>query len=77
MARTKELSGNQLFLTLNEFIAFNLYHMNKEESLLLLALWKHFSDEEIRQMEQAIMAVIDPQVLLEESRWMMRSISTR
>ncbi|PSR51901.1 hypothetical protein AHMF7605_28750 [Adhaeribacter arboris] len=71
----KELSGKQIFYALNEFIAFNLYHMNKEENQLLLALWKHFSDKEILRMEQQIMASIDPQVLMEESRWMMRSIN--
>ncbi|WP_181369505.1 hemerythrin domain-containing protein [Flavobacterium album] len=71
----KEMAGKQLFFAMNEFIAFNLYHMNKEENQLLLLLWKHFTDEEIHSMEQQIIAAIDPEVLMAESRWMMRSLS--
>ena len=71
----KENAGRQLFYSFNEFIAFNLYHMNKEENQLLLLLWKHFTDEQIHGMEQQILASINPEVLMAESRWMMRSLS--
>jgi hypothetical protein len=74
-ATEKELAGSQVLCALNEFIAFNLYHMNKEENQLLLLLWKHFTDEEIHIMEQQIVESLDPQVLMEESRWMMRNLS--
>ncbi len=67
----------EIFYALNDFIAFNLYHMNKEERQLLPLLWKHYTDMEIIGMEQQIVAAIDPQTLMDESRWMMRSISNR
>ena len=72
---SKEAAADAVFYVLNEFIAFNLYHMNKEETVLLPLLWKHFSDAAILSMEQRIIASINPEVLIEESRWMMRSIN--
>jgi hypothetical protein len=74
---TREETGSKIFYAMNEFIAFNLYHMNKEETELLAVLWKHYSDEQIINMEQEILAYIDPGILMEESRWMMRSINNR
>ncbi len=71
----KEAASASIFYALNEFIAFNLYHMNKEETILLPLLWKHFNDMEILGMQDNIIASIHPEILIEESRWMMRSIS--
>ncbi len=71
----KAAAGQEIFYALNEFIAFNLYHMNKEERVLLPLLWKHFTDGEILEMEHKIVASIPPPVLMAESRWMMRSIN--
>lgn len=73
----REAIGQQILFAFNEFIAFNLYHMNKEETVLIDLLWKHYTDAEIRQMEQAIIASIPPQTLMAESRWMMRSINNK
>lgn len=72
---SKAAAGQEIFYALNEFIAFNLYHMNKEERVLLPLLWKHFTDGEILEMEHKIVASIPPPVLIAESRWMMRSIN--
>jgi hypothetical protein len=74
-SEAKEDAAKAIFYALNSFIAFNLYHMNKEETELLPLLWKHFTDGEILEMEHRIVASIPPPVLMEESRWMMRSIS--
>ena len=71
----KDAVGQRLFFAFNEFIAFNLYHMNKEENVLMYLLWKHYTDAEIHQMEGEILKSIPPQTLFAESRWMMRSIS--
>lgn len=73
----KELIGQRIFFAFNEFIAFNLYHMNKEENVLMYLLWKHYTDAEIHQMEVQIIQSIPPQTLFAESRWMMRSINDR
>jgi len=75
--KEQETAGREIFYALNAFIAFNLYHMNKEENELLLVLWKHFTDEEIMGMEQQLLATVPQQDLIEESRWMMRSLNTR
>ncbi len=67
--------GSSIFYEFNEFIAFNLYHMNKEENLLNKVLWEHYSDLEIIQIQQALVQSIEPAVLAEQSKWMIRSIN--
>lgn len=72
---TKVSAGRKIFYAFNEFIAFNLYHMNREENELMCTMWQHMTDDEIREIEQQIIQSINPEVLFEECRWMMRSIS--
>ena len=69
------LVGQSLFYAFNEFIAFNLYHMNKEENQLLYSLWKHNTDADLLIAQQQIVASIKPEILMIESRWMMRSLN--
>lgn len=71
----KVMHGQAIFYAFNEFIAFNLYHMNKEENMLLLNLWKHYTDNDLHMAERAIIENIQPETLMTESRWMMRSLS--
>jgi iron-sulfur cluster repair protein YtfE (RIC family) len=73
----REAIGQRIGYAFNEFIAFNLYHMNKEENVLMYLLWKHYTDAEIRQMEAQILQSIPLPTLLVESRWMMRSINDK
>ncbi len=73
----RDLIGKRMLMVFHEFIAFNLYHMNKEESTLLLVLWQHYSDAEIMQMERDIIQSVIPEVLTVESRWMMRAINNQ
>ncbi|QMW04996.1 hemerythrin domain-containing protein [Spirosoma foliorum] len=72
-----EAIGQRIHFAFSEFIGFNLYHMNKEETVLIYLLWKHYTDEEIRHMEHEIIEAISPQTLMAESRWMMRSINDK
>ncbi|RYD57162.1 MAG: hypothetical protein EOP56_10205 [Sphingobacteriales bacterium] len=74
-AEDKLLAGNRIFYAYNEFVAFNLYHMNKEEEVLLYTLWKHYTDEEIIGMQMQIIQSIAPETLMEENMWMMRSLN--
>ncbi len=67
--------GKAIFYAFNEFIAFNLHHMNKEENILLYTLWKHYTDEDLQAAQQAIIASITPETMMVESRWMMRALS--
>lgn len=73
----REAIGQQILFAFSEFIAFNLYHMNKEETILIDLLWTHYTDAEIRQMGQEIIQAIPPQTLMVGSRWMMRSINDK
>jgi hypothetical protein len=74
---TMKKAGEQLHYVFNDFIAFNLYHMNKEERILNKVLWKHYTDLEILGMEQEILNSIQSDVLIEESKWMMRAINNQ
>lgn len=76
-ASQREAIGQRILFAFNEFIGFNLYHMNKEENVLMDQLWQHYTDADIRQMEHEIIQAIPPQTLMAESRWMMRSINDK
>ncbi len=76
-AAQREATGQCILLAFSEFIAFNLYHMNKEETVLINLLWEHYTDADIRQMEHEIIEAIHPQTMMVESRWMMRSINDK
>lgn len=68
-------AGQKIFYAFNEFIGFNLYHMNREENELLCLLWRHYTDQEIMGMQAQIIASIAPETLAVESEWMMRSMN--
>lgn len=69
--------GRLLFYAFNEFIAFNLYHMNKEEIELNAALWKRYSDQEIKGIEQKIVQNTPPEKMARYAKWMIRGINDR
>lgn len=67
--------GKHLFYAFNEFIAFNLYHMNKEEIELNAALWDRYTDSEIKSIEQTLVQSIPPQKMMKYAKWMIRGIN--
>ncbi len=71
----KAALGQMLFYHFNAFVAFNLYHMNKEETILNRALWEHYSDAEIICLMQAIIAAVPPEITEIETRWMFRGLN--
>lgn len=74
-ATEKSAAGLRIFYAFNEFIAFNLSHMNREENELLPAMWKHFSDDEILAMHHSILQEVTPDVMHVEGLWMLRMSS--
>lgn len=74
-AAAKRKAGLHMLYDFNAFIAFNLYHMNKEELLFNQVLWEHYTDEEIFLIDHALVASVSPDLLMAVSRWMMRGIS--
>jgi len=69
------MCGQALFYAFNEFVAFNLYHMNKEENVLLLNLWQHYTDGELLASEKVLIASVPPDIRMKVTGWMMRGIS--
>lgn len=67
--------GRHLFYAFNEFIAFNLYHMNKEEIELNAALWERYTDQEIKSIEQTLVQSIPPPKMMKYAKWMIRGIN--
>lgn len=68
-------AGKHILYSLNDFIAFNLKHMNKEEDLLNKILWKYFSDADIKLFEQAIIRNTPPEKMGRYALWMVRALN--
>lgn len=68
-------AGDAIGRAFNEFIAFNLYHMNKEEEKINPILWENYSDEGIKEIRRTLVASISTDQVLVTSKWMMLGIS--
>lgn len=73
----KQETGENLCKAFSEFVAFNLYHMNKEEEKINKELWSKYSDEEIVCLHNAIVSDTSPDILILEATWILRAISNR
>lgn len=70
-------AGHNIFYAFNAFLAFNMNHMNKEETELNEALWRQLSDEEIMTINGKIAASAPPQQSAETYKWMMRGCNNK
>lgn len=70
--RSRFIAGQELFYSFNEYIAFNLYHMNKEEIMLNEVMWSVYSDEQIAGFEQKAVQNIPPDKMSEYCKWILR-----
>ena len=61
----------------NEFFAFYLMHMNKEEVTIVPAMKEHFTDDQLRAMQGAVMGAMPPERLANYLRWMLPSLTLR
>ena len=71
----KEATGNDISVAFNEFIAFNLAHMAKEEKELNQFLWKYMTDEQLHGITMEIIATLPFEKLHAANTWMMRGLS--
>ena len=71
----RSLLGQGITIAFTEFLVFNLEHMAKEESVLNELLWRYYSDGELMQLTQRIVAHVPPQMMAVYSRWMFRGLS--
>ncbi len=60
----------RLYRELGLFIAENFQHMNVEETVHNSLLWAHYSDAELAQVHDALVASIPPQEMMFVVRWM-------
>jgi Hemerythrin HHE cation binding domain len=65
----------RLYLALSVFVAENFEHMQREETQLNAVLWDNFSDGEIREIEQRIVASHWPEEMQLALRWMLPHLS--
>jgi len=59
----------------NEFFAFYLAHMNKEEVTIVPAMKEHFTNDQLRAMQGAVMVAMPPERLANYLRWMLPSLT--
>lgn len=70
----RQQTGTAIQLRFQEFVAFNLYHMNKEEEMINPILWELYTDEGIMAIQKAILAQIPVEESKLTSRWMLRGM---
>jgi len=68
-------TGLQVMYCFIDFVAFNLTHMNKEESMINKVLWENYTDEELMDISKAIRTEIPPQEMMLTLRLMLKGIS--
>lgn len=65
----------ELYLRLSVFIGENLAHMAEEESTLTTALWAHFSDTQLAEIEAALHATLAPEEMAFYTRWIAQGLN--
>lgn len=60
-----------LYFAFSVFMAENLAHMHHEETAHNAVLWAHYTDEELQQIHQALIATIEPQEMSLVLAWML------
>lgn len=69
-------AGRELQRTLTEFCAFNLSHMNQEETRVLSILHENFSDDDLYAKEMEIVASLSREKKQLSGFWMLRGLAT-
>jgi hypothetical protein len=67
--------GARLYEALSQFVAAELTHMAQEEQIVMPELWRLFSDDELRGMQQAIIQALGPDGLAMFLRPMLPAMS--
>ena len=70
----RTVCGSAITKSFTEFLVFNLEHMAKEEEVLNPILWRYYTDKELKELTQAIIAKIEPEQMEKFSTWMMRGL---
>ena len=67
--------AHRLYLELAEFTAENLAHMRVEETQNNRLLWSMYSDDDVVEIHDRLLASVEPGILLEAIGWMARGLS--
>lgn len=68
-------AGNELLQSFNAFLAFNVEHMKKEETIVNECLWLYYSDEALLKKVQEISAAIPPEENQHFVYWMLKGMA--
>ncbi len=69
------LLGARINREVNEFFAFYLAHMNKEEVTIVPEMKEHFTDAQMGAIQGGMMAAMPPERLASYLRWMLPSLT--
>jgi hypothetical protein len=75
-AGQNRFAGNELLQSFNAFLAFNVEHMKKEETIVNECLWLYHTDKELLQKVQEISASIPPEENQHFVYWMLKGMAT-
>jgi hypothetical protein len=67
--------GGKLNRTANDLFAFYLTHLNGEESTIVPAMWKHFTDEQIVAMRTNVIESLTPERSAQWNSWLFPSLN--
>lgn len=73
-ARRHELAQS-LYRQLGQFVAANFQHMHVEETAHNAVLWAHYTDAELVQVHDALVASIPPEQMMVTARWLVPFLS--
>jgi hypothetical protein len=71
-SKEKGAIGSRICYTYNDFIAFNLTHLNKEEIVVNESLWKHYTDADILEANMRMLSTLSAEDMKTSAVWMMR-----
>lgn len=67
--------GYNIHLAFQQFVAFNLEHMCKEEQTINPLLWEQYSDDEIVGIQRNILRQVSPESNMYYTRWMLKGLN--
>jgi hypothetical protein len=70
----KLLAGNAIISAFTELVSANMRHMSREEEMINDILWEHYTDAEIFDIEQDIMAFVSPDDTVIYNSWMIHQM---
>jgi iron-sulfur cluster repair protein YtfE (RIC family) len=74
---TKTTAARRLQRALSGFTAFNLNHMNEEETIVLQLIHQHYSDQQLFAKQLEILASLSPEHKEQTGKWMLLGLTEK